>query len=63
MSLIGNWHTEDIDRINLSFLVFPSGVRSKISNIHNRYKVIISRFAEIAKRICSKLYYYSSCFI
>ena len=50
MSLIGNWHTEDIDQGNLTFSVFSTGVRPKSSNIHNRHKALISRFVEIAKK-------------
>ena len=56
MSLIGNWHTKNIDQVNLTFSVVSSDVRSKSSIIHNRHKVLISRFVEIAKiTICSKL--------
>ena len=49
MSSMRNWHTEDIDKKNLIFSVFLTGVRSKRSKIHNHYKVLISEFAEIAK--------------
>ena len=56
MSLMKNWHTEDIDQKNLIFSVFSTGVRSKRSKIHNHYKVLISKFVEIAKkRICLSL--------
>ena len=47
MSFIGNWHTEDIDQENLIFSVFSTGVRSKSCSIHNRHKVVITRFVEI----------------
>ena len=61
MSLIGNWHTEDIDQENSTFSVFSTGVRSKSSNIHNRQKVLISRFVETAKKeyaqSCKQLFY------
>ena len=56
MSLIGNWHTEDIDQENLTFSVFSTGVRSKSSESHNRHKVLISRFVEIAKKEYSQSY-------
>ena len=56
MSLIGNWHTEDIDHENLTFSVFSIGVRSKSSEIHNRHKVFISRFVEVAKKEYSQSY-------
>ena len=50
LSLIGNWHTEDIDQENLTFSVFSTGVRSKSSNIHNHHKFLTTRFVEIAKK-------------
>ena len=31
MSLIENWHTEDIDQENLTLSVFSTGIRSKSS--------------------------------
>ena len=62
MSLIGKWHTEDIDQENLTFSVFSTGVRSKSSKIHRRHKVLISRFAEIAKKK-NMLKVVNSCFI
>ena len=33
MSLLGNWHTEDIDSERLKFSVFSTGSWSK--NVHN----------------------------
>ena len=61
MSLIENWHTEDLYKENLNFSVFSTGVRSKSSKIHSRHKVLISRFAEIAKKEdaqnCKQLFY------
>ena len=60
MSLIGNWHTEDIDQENLTFSVFSTSVRSKSSKIHTHYKVLISRFVEIAKKNMLKVV--KSCF-
>ena len=61
MSLIGNWHIEDIEQENLTFSVFLTAVRSKTSNIHNRHKVLISKFVEIAKKeyaqSCKQLFY------
>ena len=44
MSLIENWHTEDIHQENLFLSVFSIGVRSKRIKILNRHKVLISRF-------------------
>ena len=46
----------DIDQENLTFSVFSTGVRSKSSEIHNRHKVFISRFVEIAKKEYSQSY-------
>ena len=39
MSLIENWHNEDIEQENLTFSVFSIGVRSKRSKIRNPHKV------------------------
>ena len=50
MSLIENWHTEDIYQEISNFSVFSTGVRSRSRKIHSRHKVLISRFAEIAKK-------------
>ena len=50
MSLMKNWYTEDNDQENLTFSVFSTGVRSKLSFIHNHYKVLIWKFVEIAKK-------------
>ena len=48
MSLLGNWHTEDIDSEQLKFSVFSTGSWSKNMHIHNRYIVFISRRKEVA---------------
>ena len=48
MSLLGNWHTEDIDSEQLKFFVFSTGSLSKNMHIHNRYIVFISRRKEVA---------------
>ena len=61
MSLIENWHNEDIEQENLTFSVFSIGVRSKRSKIRNPHKVLISRFVEIAKKNMLKVV--NSCFL
>ena len=41
MSLLGNWHNEDIDSERLKFSVFSTGSWSKNMHIHNRRIVCI----------------------
>ena len=48
MSLLGKWHTEDIDSERLKFSVFSTGSWSKNMHIRNRHIVSISRWKEVA---------------
>ena len=48
MSLLGNWHTEDIDSERLKFSVFSTSSWSKNMHIHNHLIVFISRWKEVA---------------
>ena len=47
MSLLGNWHTENIDSERLKFSVFSTGSWSKNMHIHNRHLVFISWWKEV----------------
>ena len=48
MSLLGNWHTEDIDSERLKLSVFSTGSWLKKIHNHNRLIVFFSRWKEVA---------------
>ena len=59
MSLLGNWHTGDINSDRLKLTVFSTGSWSKNMHIHNRHIVFISRWKETANHTFTE--YEQSC--